>query len=181
MKNQIDKLLIVATSVLVILTTLPNIVSHQPTSVEAAGPGASIAIPSLDVYADIFSMPIVQQNGQPIWYINPWEMRVGHLERTAWLGAQGNIVLAAHETMPDGTPGLFYELASIAVGDEIILSEAGQDYRYIVGEVKVIPYDDISIVTTQANQITLITCAGSYDPAIGDYPLRLAVIASPAQ
>jgi LPXTG-site transpeptidase (sortase) family protein len=143
--------------------------------------GTTISIPSLGIHADTFLMDITLQNDEPIWYIAPWEDSVGHLEKTAWLGEGGNIVMGAHTTLPDGSSGIFAHFQDVEIGEEIIISEFGQDFEFRIQEIRIVPYDDTSIVTDKVDRLTLITCSGRYDATIGDFPNRLVVIAVPIQ
>jgi len=113
------------------------------------------------------------------WAIDPWEKGIGHLEQTGWLDVGSNIVLAGHSVMPNGNPGVFAALNTVAPGQEIVIFDGSGDRRYQVTEVRVVPVEDVSVVMpTDHERLTLITCeVGSYDTASQTYTQRLVVIA----
>jgi LPXTG-site transpeptidase (sortase) family protein len=160
---------------------LTLVLAVNPVHARRPEQGTSISIPSMGIYAEIFSMNITQQSGKPIWYIAPWEERIGHLEQTAWLGENGNIVMGAHSTMPDGSWGVFSFLPYVEIGEQIIINENGVDFTFVVQEVLSVDYNDISIVDVDENRLTLITCFGGYDTSIDDYRTRAVVIAVPVE
>ena len=149
--------------------------------VHAARPakGTSIAIPAMGIDTEIFWMDITPQNGEPVWYIAPWETRVGHLEQTAWLGEGSNIVIGAHANMPDGSWGIFGFLPYLQIGEQIIIREDGVEYTFVVQETLIVSYTDVSVVEVDEDRLTLITCSAVFDPALADYPYRHVVIALP--
>lgn len=66
-----------------------------------------------------------------------------------------NIVLAGHNNRY-----VFNKLYSLDIGDEIILSDFGTDYKYVVEEFKYIKVDDFKELVRD-NSLVLITC--TYD------------------
>jgi len=113
------------------------------------------------------------------WVIDPWEKGIGHLEQTGWFDNPTNIVLAGHSMMPNGQPGIFANLSSLAVGQEIVLFDGSADRRYQVVDIRVVPLDDVSVVMpTEQERLTLITCdLSSFDEASQSYTRRLVVMA----
>jgi LPXTG-site transpeptidase (sortase) family protein len=87
-------------------------------------------------------------------------------------GTAGNIVLAGHV----GYRGIiFNKLPNTKVGDEVFVTVAGQDRRYIVQEVlTLLPQDTWVMQPTAEETLTLITCV-----PIGVYTHRLIVRAIP--
>lgn len=66
-----------------------------------------------------------------------------------------NIVLAGHNNRY-----VFNKLYSLDIGDEMILSDFGTDYKYVVEEFKYIKVDDFKELVRD-NSLVLITC--TYD------------------
>ncbi|MBR3116336.1 MAG: sortase [Bacilli bacterium] len=66
-----------------------------------------------------------------------------------------NIVLAGHNNRY-----VFNKLYSLDIGDEIVLSDFGTDYKYKVSELKYIKVDDFKELEKD-NSLVLITC--TYD------------------
>jgi LPXTG-site transpeptidase (sortase) family protein len=133
-----------------------------------------ISIPVVGITSAVTQFPIEGTT----WAIDPWESLIGHFYGTAWFD-QGNTVLGAHSRYPDGTPGLFYGLYGVSVGDVIIVNDKGAELRYVVTEIRSVNYQDLSVVyPTSTSRLTLITCdIPSYDETTGLYDERLVVIA----
>jgi LPXTG-site transpeptidase (sortase) family protein len=87
-------------------------------------------------------------------------------------GMSGNIVVAGHV----GYRGeIFNQLPGVAPGDEIFVTVAGQERRYVVREVlELLPSEAWVMAPTAVEQLTLITCI-----PIGVYSHRLIVRAMP--
>jgi sortase A len=82
----------------------------------------------------------------------------GHVERTAWPGGRGNIVIAGHRDT------FFRPLRNIRLGDDIFLDAPQGQYRYRVASLRVVTSQDVTVLEpTGAPLLTLITC----------YPFRL--------
>jgi LPXTG-site transpeptidase (sortase) family protein len=149
--------------------------------VRAATPAeeAVLVIPAIDVEAPIVPMP-VSGNG---WNIRALDNgQVGHLELTAWVGEGGNIVLAGHsETALGARDGVFASLHELEEGDIIIIRTGDTSRQYSVVSLRYVRYNDVSIAfPTRSEQLTLFTCAlGTYSRQLGDYRLRLVVVATP--
>lgn len=135
----------------------------------------SIQIPALGVNAGIREFTL---NGTS-WNINPWEGGIGHLQGTGWFDAGGNIALGGHSWMPDLTPGIFANLHTVKVGDEVIIQVDSEERRYTVSNVTSVSMYDLSVLYPVAGeQITLITCdAASFDPNSDMYSRRVIVTA----
>ncbi len=117
---------------------------------------------------------VLEEDG---WRVSHLENRVGHLQGTSWLGKPGNIVLAGHVELKDGTPGVFSRIDKLKPGDVVTLSENGLSYNYVVTEVKIVEADDLSVVyPTPTERVTLITCTG-YDFLSNTYSQRIVVVA----
>ena len=62
--------------------------------------------------AGIFSRVIESYLDGQSWDISQLRTNVGHLEGTSWLNQNGNIVLAAHVELSDGTRGAWQDRAA---------------------------------------------------------------------
>lgn len=135
----------------------------------------AITIPSLNISLQIKEFYLSGDT----WFIDPWEKGIGHLEQTGWFDTGSNMVLAGHSVMPNGKPGVFASLNTVAVGQEIILFDGTGDRYYQISDIRVVPVDDVSVIMpTERERLTLITCdLSSYDEAIQGYTQRLVVIA----
>jgi LPXTG-site transpeptidase (sortase) family protein len=142
--------------------------------------GDRLIIPALGVDSALFEMPLVTRpQGGRIWYIDPWEPAVGHLQGTARPSESGNIVLGAHSEYPNGRPGIFAGLSRLNVGNTIILYANGVQREYRVVGKTTVSFDDLHVVyPTQTDRLTLLTCTG-YSPARGIYLNRLIIYAEP--
>ena len=89
------------------------------------------------------------------------------------------MALSGHvESLASGD--VFARLKDLAVDDVVMLFAGDDAIPYSVREVKVVRNDDLSVVApTPELVLTLITCAGTWDPIARDYSERLIVVARP--
>ena len=99
---------------------------------------------------------------------------------TARPGQIGNVVMAGHLDYVPNLQGVFWDLDKIRPGDEIqLIMEDGTLVKYVVEGLQ--EYDEATapirdIVYPDVDEaITLITCAGSFDPNNLHYNRRLVV------
>ncbi len=143
---------------------------------DASRPLRFITFPSAAVSAPI--IPAGRVGGT-------WETRhlgnsVGHLVGTSWIDeAGGNVVLAGHVESYTGEPGPFAYLFEAQIGDLVIISEGGKEYRYRVSQIEKVPPDDVSWLAQDGRpRLTLITCT-DWDWELKTYHGRLVVVAEP--
>jgi len=178
MSNPLSRLVLrllggLALIVMFFLLALPSALANSPHA------NTIISIPTLNITSTVIEIPIVEQNGKLVWAYDPMETRVGHLEGTPWLGESGNIVLGAHSSTSDGKPGTFVSLPDVVIGDIIILTENDITYHYMVITTRTIDNTDLSILQSDSDQLTLLSCAGEYSLQQGDFLQRYVVIAVP--
>jgi LPXTG-site transpeptidase (sortase) family protein len=95
-------------------------------------------------------------------------------------GGGGNSVIAGHFDYHDFGPAVFWNLAKLKTGDEIAVRlRDGSEYRYITMSNHVVdagaaPWGTIAASTRQES-VTLITCAGDFDPGTDTYTERRVV------
>ena len=146
-----------------------------PASSQAATP-ASLQIEALGVDAEVETLNIVDgvmQNPTGPWVVS-W------YEETAGLGARGNVVMAGHIDYWNVGPAVFYELASLEPGAEVIVSgEDERTYTYAVEWVDTIELEELTsgaiqdlVGRTPDSVLTMITCGGEFDYASGEYLSR---------
>jgi LPXTG-site transpeptidase (sortase) family protein len=147
-------------------------VGHAQPSTEAPpaqpGPVYSIDIPRLRLKTGV-----VQVDWEPPLFV------AGQLRNTAHV-TQGNSVLVGHVR---GAPGynVFDRLDELNLGDEIIASSRGETYNFVVSGTEVLPEADLSpTLPSDSPRLTLMTCAGTWNPLAQDYSDRFWVIAEPA-
>jgi LPXTG-site transpeptidase (sortase) family protein len=103
---------------------------------------------------------------------------------TALPGEGSNVVLAGHVDFAGVGPAVFWDLWRVSIGDpiELVLVD-GRVLRYRVSGMETVeearaPVERI-VGPTATERLTVITCAGNYNPATGRYDQRLIVIAEP--
>ncbi|MBV9173969.1 MAG: sortase [Chloroflexi bacterium] len=131
------------------------------------GPVYSIDIPRLNLKTGV-----VQVEWEPPLFV------VGQLRNSAHV-TQGNSVLVGHVR---GAPGynVFDHLDQLQVGDDVIASSRGETYNFVVSSTQVLPEGDMSPTdATDTPRLTLMTCAGTWNPIAQDYSDRLWVVAEP--
>jgi LPXTG-site transpeptidase (sortase) family protein len=136
-------------------------------------PEVILAIPDANVSAPI--IPIYLGEGGS-WNVSQLGFSAGHLTGTAWLDQPGNIVLAGHVEMANGSPGIFAHLNDLETGDVLLLFlPDGVTRMYNVSAVRTVDPDDLSVLyPTAGDELTLITC-DDYDFTTNTYLERLVV------
>ncbi len=95
------------------------------------------------------------------WNLTWLQDFIGYLESTAFPSLPGNTALTAHAYLPDGTPGPFVDLGSLAWGEQINLYANGLKYTYKVRQVRRVLPENISVLGHEEHDwLTLITCEG---------------------
>jgi LPXTG-site transpeptidase (sortase) family protein len=96
------------------------------------------------------------------------------------LGPSGNAVFAGHLDDADVGPAVFADLNELARNDRILVTDDDGDvHAYRVVSRRIVsaatgPWDDLT-ASTDRSTLTLITCAGPWDDALGHYRDRLVV------
>jgi LPXTG-site transpeptidase (sortase) family protein len=98
-------------------------------------------------------------------------------------GGPGSAVLVGHVDSRVAGPGVFFRLSSLRQGDEVRVQLAGGRWRaFEVVSRRLVPKDDIpagAFVRHGRPILTLITCGGGFDPAVGAYTHNVVVAAVP--
>lgn len=95
----------------------------------------------------------------------------------------GSIVVAGHVDSRVYGIGIFSELLTIEIGDQVVLDDGSQTRRYQVSQVSQAPKARLAAETDAFrqdvdNRLVLVTCVGVYDYRAGAYPDNLVVIAA---
>jgi Sortase domain len=130
------------------------------------GPVMSIDIPALRLHTGVV---------QIAWEPPPFV--VGQLNGSANV-SQGNTVLLGHLTGAAGN--VFAHLDQLKPGDEITATSRGLPYSFVVSRTLESPNTDTApLLPADDARLTLMTCAGVWNPFTHDYSERLWVIAEP--
>jgi LPXTG-site transpeptidase (sortase) family protein len=99
----------------------------------------------------------------------------GHLQGTALPGSGGNVVLSGHnQSLTSGN--VFADIEKLQLGDEVVLRTNVGEARYRITGRNVVTNDDVSVVLSGGREeVTLITCTGTFDVLKQDYSHRLVV------
>ncbi len=120
-----------------------------------------LTIPKIGLY----DIPVLEGTSEAVL-----SQGVGHVPGTGYPWAPGsNTYIAGHRLGYPGTISdhVFWDLPSLAMGDEIILEDSlGQSYTYQVSEVLEVPPSDMTVTSsTGRDMVSLQTCIENY----GDY------------
>jgi sortase A len=120
-----------------------------------------LTVPKLGLY----DIPVLEGTSEAVL-----SQGVGHLPGTGFPWMDGaNTYIAGHRLGYPGTVSdhVFYNLPSLAVGDEVILEDSlGQKYTYQVSEILEVAPSDLSVTSpTGGDMVSLQTCIENY----GDY------------
>lgn len=134
-----------------------------------------LVIPSLGIRTAITTLPL--DGGS--WATDPDEPLPGHLQGTVWLDDVGNIVLSGHAGLSDGNLGIFHNLDTVELGDDIFLQDVGITKHYVVVSILSVSHHDVRpLFPTDFNQLTLLTCHElSSSTAQGNCDERLVIVA----
>lgn len=106
----------------------------------------------------------------------------GWFEQGAKPGQRGPAVILGHVDSRTG-PAVFYRLHELRPGDEIIVDQLGDSTATF--EVKRTEYHDKDVFPTEAVYfptlrpvLSLVTCGGAFDDAVGHYRSNVIVFAS---
>lgn len=91
---------------------------------------------------------------------NQWDMfdhAVAWLSTSAVPG-EGNVILYAHNRK-----GLWRDLSRVRPGDTVEVQQDTRWVAYVVTESRTVTPTDVEAVLSDANQLTLYTCEGSFD------------------
>jgi LPXTG-site transpeptidase (sortase) family protein len=96
------------------------------------------------------------------------------------VGDNGSAVIAGHFDKEDGSPAVFYNLTSLASGDEIIVrDDAGKEYKYKVTKKQTFNFDEVPLnevfASTDKARLNLITCDGVFDKNAKNYSKRTVI------
>jgi sortase family protein len=128
------------------------------------GPVMSLDIPRLKLHSGVL---------QVAW--EPPPFAIGQIKDTANV-TQGNTVLVGHLTGLAGN--VFAHLDELQPGDEITAVSRGLPYKFVVSETFESANTDPSpMLPSSDGRLTLMTCAGIWNPFTHDYSKRLWVIA----
>jgi LPXTG-site transpeptidase (sortase) family protein len=162
-------------------SAVPSLAATAAPSVSTATPGtaaqpARLVIPRLGVTAPIENKGIDSHN-QMEAPDRPFD--VAWYPFTAKPGSGGNAVFAGHKDFAGVGPAVFWRLAELSAGDTIQVVGADQKqltYRVTATSDYTLSTIPMASVLSQAggDQLTLITCAGSYSRSAG-YDHRLVV------
>jgi sortase (surface protein transpeptidase) len=159
-------------------------VGTQPQGVIAATATqpAAIQVPAAQIDAKIEVLNII--NGTMENPTGPWV--VSWYQQTAELGEIGNVVLAGHVDYWNVGPSVFYNVRSLAEGDEITLTgEDGATFTYAVQTNDTYGVQDLIggklaevVSPTESAVLTMLTCGGEFDYVNGEYLSRTVVRAA---
>lgn len=158
--------------------TPKNTPTPTPTPIEVGLP-TTIEIPSLGVNAAIESVGLDDQGrmGVPQEVMDTGWYKFGYRP-----GQRGSAVIDGHFDSQTGAPAVFYNLATLQIGDKIIVTDSNnQKYKFIVTSVTSYPFDSLPMQKIFARndkaRLNLITCDGTWNRSTHNYSNRAVVFA----
>jgi LPXTG-site transpeptidase (sortase) family protein len=147
--------------------------TSAPTTTPVPLPPRRILIPRIKLDSPVVAAVI--RNGE--WIVPRFV--AGHLEGTALPGQGSNVVLTGHvDSINAGN--VFARLDELGLGDTITVVSDTTVFDYAVAVKKVVRNTDVSVVLpTDTEQLTLITCTGTWLPLQRDFDSRLIIIGTP--
>ena len=134
-------------------------------------PVKRLVIPALGVDARVRFIPF---DGNT-WRVDTLESEIAWLGETGWPGLGGNIGLAGHVSLNDGSDGPFRNLSRLKSGDLVKVYTTQNVYTFRVSRQDKVSGGDISVVSqSEGSRLTLITCA-DWDKTLQTYLSRVVV------
>jgi sortase A len=168
-------------------TVAPTPLPSEPTPIavahdDSARPITWLAIPRINLQTQVVPAHLVEDGDSVTWDIPKFV--AGHAESTAGAGQVGNAVVLGH--LISRTLGnVFENLDRTRPGDVLHVRSGAQEFNYTVVDVRNVDRLDVDVLDpTSTPTITLITCAGVWNPLLHDYMERLIVrgeLMSPGQ
>lgn len=140
-------------------------------------PVARIAIPRIGVDAEIVTLNLTPDGAMDV----PDDPeQVAWYDFTAKPGQPGNAVLSGHLDYYNYGPAVFWDLHTLQPGDQVAITlQDGSVVEYEVTGLQSYPVAEmpmsVILAPTETPSLTLITCAGFFDAAVGEYTERLVV------
>lgn len=129
-----------------------------------ATPPTTIIIPTLSLNLPV--EPGIVKNDQ--WTL--YDDKISWLATSEPPGSGKNVILYGHNR-----PLLFGNLDNLQIGEEIVINNSNEAFTYIVSEKRKVLPEEVDVIISPRNQLTLYTCDGSFDQR------RLVVIAYPKE
>jgi LPXTG-site transpeptidase (sortase) family protein len=158
---------------------------NPPTAVPAVSYATpqTIRIPKINVNASIESvgldsqkrMDVPKNSSDVAWY------DLGYKP-----GQKGNAVIAGHYDRKDGSPAVFWDLAKLAPGDKIYVTDVtGKEQTFEVTGNQKFPYDNFPLKEVFGDSsdamLNLITCQGTWNSTTGMYSHRSVIFSKLVQ
>ena len=150
---------------------LPMLGCCQGMPAPASGGDFTLSIPRIGLHVPVVEAYIRGET----WDFSALDGEAGHLELTAYPGQGTNIAVGAHYELADFSPGPFYHLDDLAVGDRLQVAYQGEHYVYEVREALIVDPTNVAVVyRTPQEMLTLLTCY-NYDRTANRYASRYVV------
>lgn len=152
-------------------------VPHKGTPAPASPP-VRLEVPAIGVDSDLMTLGLEDDGSLEV---PPDGFPAGWFTGAPMPGEVGPAIMAGHVDW-DGSPGVFYDLRSLATGDEITVTRAdGSSVVFGVVAVDQFPKDEFPSDAVYGNldhaALRLITCGGSFDPGQRSYSDNIVVFA----
>lgn len=139
-----------------------------------------IDIPALNVHSEVLSEGVSGDGQLQV----PWDIYdTGWYNASAQPGQNGAVLIDGHSGI-DGMHGVFYQLGSVVVGDQIIITQGnGQKFTYKVVKTQIVNSQHVNmqsmVVSINPNVpgLNLITCTGEQIPGTDQLNERVQVYA----
>lgn len=144
-----------------------------PTAPDPARAITHVRIDRIQLDADVVPARLVPVKGGTTWEIPSF--KAGHAEYTAGAGEAGNAILLGHLTSLNAG-NVFRHLGRAQPGDTVLVSSGAGEFAYRVVRVYTVDRTDLSpLAPATEPMLTMITCAGTWLPQLGEFSQRLIV------
>lgn len=156
-----------------------------PTSPAPAPLPVSVSIPAIDVQSELITVGLTPDGTLEVPQPGPDYDKAAWFDGSPRPGEVGPAVIEGHVDSAENGPSVFYELGTLAAGDEAnVTREDGSAVTFVVYDVQVFPKDDFPTFQVYGNtdgpELRLITCGGPFDSSAGSYTDNTVVFAHQA-
>lgn len=154
--------------------------ASAPTVLQSAGSvPVRISIDTIGVDSDLMGLGL-QPDGT--MEVPPGGFPAGWYDGSPVPGALGPSIVAGHVDW-DGSPGVFYRLDDMSVGDSVVITDsAGEQVTFAVTSVEQYPKDAFPTEAVYGDidhaGLRLITCGGQFDSGAASYDDNIVVYAA---
>lgn len=119
-----------------------------------------LTIPAIGIDNEITEIGLARIGRDVTWDTSRLGTGIAHLAGQGWITQASNYVLAGHYDLEDRSPGAFYRLSELVLGDTILFTLTdGAQRVYSIDTIRVVEVNDLTpLYPSNEDRLTLLTC-----------------------